>query len=498
MATQKYFVGIDIGTQSISTSMCDEKGLLISEFSIPSNLVIENETTAYEDAELIFDNVLLSVKKVIENSNIDSRQIKAIGVDSQMAGIMAIDEDYNPVGPYDSWIDTRCSKYTKQIESILGRRGLRNSGSQYMHSHISKILWRKHERPEEYQKIAKFIQISAFVSGRLCGLKGNNAYTDYTYIHFNVCSKTKEMVYDNELLEMLDIDVNKLPRIIKPTDVIGNVCEKYQNILGLENVSVIAGCGDTASSSLSAGIVKENIAYDVAGTASVFACGSNIFKPDVKNRTLLYSRSVVDKLYLPLAYITGGGLCIKWFSNVAGKTYEELNKLAKQVKNSESNSLIFVPHFFGRSFPNNDNLTGAFYGLTSSTTIGEMYLAILESIAFEYRRYYDILKNSHSVENLSKIYGVGGGTKSSIFCQTKANILESKYYALENCNSTSLAIAKLAGKGSGYIKKNFNELFKINENECAYYEPYVDKYEKYREKFEYYKRVINALENIKK
>ena len=489
---KKYFVGIDIGTQSISTSLCDEKGSLVSEFSVPSNLVIENET-AFEDAESIFNNVLLSIKKIIEICDIDAKQIKAIGVDSQMAGIMAVDDNYNPVGPYDSWIDTRCSKYTKQIEITLGKKGLKNSGSQYMHSHVSKILLRKYEKPDEYQRISKFIQISAFVSGKLCGLKGCDAYTDYTYIHFNVCSKTKEMIYDYELLKLLNIDVDKLPKIIKPTDVIGKVCKKYQNILGLDDAVVIAGCGDTASSSLSAGIIKENIAYDVAGTASVFAFGSKKFKPDVKNRTLLYSRSVIDKLYLPLAYITGGGLCIKWFSNLTGKTYEELNFLAENVENSESNSLIFIPHFYGRSFPKNDNIKGAFYGLTSATTIGEMYLAILESIAFEYKIYCDILKKSSAIENLDKIFGVGGGTKSPVFCQTKANILNTKYYAIDNCNSTSLATAKLAGKASGYIKTNFNELFKVDENNCSCYEPNNAKYEKYCEKFKYYMRVIKNL-----
>lgn len=55
------------------------------------------------------------------------------------------------------------------------------------------------------------------------------------------------------------------------------------------------------------------ILYDVAGTASIFSACTDFFAPDTENRTVLYAHSVIRDLWIPLAYISGGGLCLRWF-----------------------------------------------------------------------------------------------------------------------------------------------------------------------------------------
>ena len=51
----------------------------------------------------------------------------------------------------------------------------------------------------------------------------------------------------------------------------------------------------------------------VAGTASVFACAVGGYQPDVKYKTILFAPGVIEGLYTPMAYISGGGMCLKWF-----------------------------------------------------------------------------------------------------------------------------------------------------------------------------------------
>ena len=50
-----------------------------------------------------------------------------------------------------------------------------------------------------------------------------------------------------------------------------------------------------------------------AGTASVFACAVGGYQPDVKYKTILFAPGVIEGLYTPMAYISGGGMCLKWF-----------------------------------------------------------------------------------------------------------------------------------------------------------------------------------------
>ena len=102
-------------------------------------------------------------------------------------------------------------------------------------------------------------------------------------------------------------------------------------------------------------------------------------------------RSPIEGLWTPLAYISGGGLCLRWFRNLIGKSYEELDSLAQQVSVG-SEELIFIPHFNGRNYPSDPKVKGSFIGLNWNHSSGMMYRAIMESIAYEYNIYRGILE----------------------------------------------------------------------------------------------------------
>ena len=361
-----------------------------------------------------------------------------------------------------------------------------------MHSHASKILWRKCEKPLEYAQIAKFIEPNGYVAGKLVGLSSDDAFIDSTFLHFNCFSDNHNLSFNKEFLDAFGIEERKMPRVISPSTIVGVVNEKYASELGLSSdVKVIAGCGDTAASSLGAGITSKGLAYDVAGTASVFACATDVFTPDTKNHTMLFSRSVIDGLYLPLAYVVGGGLCIRWFSTITKTSYDELTKMAKEVDDKNMEGLFFVPHFSGRAFPLDSDISGAFFGLSASTTKGEMFKAILESIAFEYNSYLIALQSLGCIKKIDNIYGVGGGVKNDLFCQIKADVLGAKYSALIKCDSAPVALALFSGKAIGYIDASLQDLFKKSEKDMIIYQPYKDKYEYYSRKYQRYQQIVN-------
>ena len=108
-----------------------------------------------------------------------------MGIDAQMAGIMAVDADFEAVGPYDSWLDTRCEPYIHTMINRAGDEVIRRTGGPVTYTHGPKILWRKAERPAEYEKAAKFVLPGVFVAGKLCGLKAEQAWIDYTHLHFS-------------------------------------------------------------------------------------------------------------------------------------------------------------------------------------------------------------------------------------------------------------------------------------------------------------------------
>ena len=216
-------------------------------------------------------------------------------------------------------------------------------------------------------------------------------------------------------------------------------------------------------------MVNKGLAYDVAGTASVFACSTDVFAPDTQNKTILFSRSVFKDLFLPLSYISGGGLCLKWFSEICKEPLKELD--AEVNEDTDMETPYFIPHFSGRTYPLDNNVTGAFLGLNANTDTASMYRSVLESIAFEYKSYFDILKKSGCLKGDTVIIGVGGGAKSSAFSKIKATVLGSKYIVPFSTDSATVAMARLSAKACEYIDGDLADIFKADETKAKVFVP---------------------------
>ena len=107
-------------------------------------------------------------------------------------------------------------------------------------NHAPKILyWR--DQPEVWRRIASFVQPAGFVSGRLAGLKGRDAFMDRTYLVFSGFGSSEHAVWDDELLSRFDLTTEKLPRIVEPWDIIGTVQPEWAEQLGIAAGTPIAG-----------------------------------------------------------------------------------------------------------------------------------------------------------------------------------------------------------------------------------------------------------------
>lgn len=488
------FIGIDIGTQGTKAVLCDDSGKLYADAFCPSQLLHGRDNSIYQSPEDIYSSVITVITALTQRIGPDADRITALAIDSQMAGIMGVDESYDPVTPYDSWLDGRCGKYAEQIKAEAEEDAVTTSGGQVINSHAAKILWWKNEEPQAYHKIKSFVQPNSYAAAKLCGLTARQAFTDYTFLHFNNFSDILSCGYNLPLLKYFGVDKDKLPSVLSPDAIIGEVSREAAGICGLPSgVKVIAGCGDTAASSLGAGINRKGLAYDVAGTASVFACCTDIYAPDISHKTLMFARSVCRDLFTPLAYIGGGGMCLEWFSRLCKQSLPELDRQAEAV----STPIYFVPHFSGRALPYDQSLSGAFFGISADTGDAELHRAIMEGIAFEYKGYLDILRRSGCLAEDTRIVGVGGGAKSSVFSQIKADVLMLPYFAPESVNSAPVACALLAGHAAGYISRPLEELFTVNMEGHRAYLPDSAKAEGYRIKCEKYFSALDHYKNIK-
>lgn len=459
-ALQRYLMGIDLGTSATKAALYrvdgDHLGIEpLAEAVAEVPLYTPRPGVVEQESDDFYRTAATTVRRCIESSGVDARQIAALAFDSQMAGVGTIDAQFNAATRFDSWLDMRCQPYIDYVDKKFGEQVTRLTGCPPTCDHGPKILWWKEERPQAYARVAKFIMPAAYVAGKMVGLAAEEAFIDYTFIHFSGLCDARQGTWSKELCAALDVDMAKLPRIVAPWEIVGEVTERAAGEFGLApGTPVAAGCGDTAAGALGAGMVKPGMLLDTAGTASVLAGCTTDFVADEQHRALMTMRSVIPGLWHPLAYVAGGGQALHWFQErffegrrAAGR-FEEMVALAESITPG-AEGLFFSPHLGGRVCPATPEMRGAWIGFSWSHGPAHFLRAILESIAYEYAYYLRILRQYIPDLALTEARVIGGGARSDLWNQIKADVLGVPYRRLQQSEFGTRGSAMIAGKAAG-------------------------------------------------
>jgi xylulokinase len=422
------FVGCDLGTLGTKTAVIDESGAILGSDFEEVSLHHPRPGWVEQQWDEIEGSAYRTIRRALESSGRAS-DVGGVAFSGQMSGIGPIDSDYGPVGHYDSWLDTRCEPYIVQMSEHADRI-TQLSGCPPTYSHGPKLLHWQTERVDDLANVAKFVVPGAYVAGRMCGLSADDAFIDRTYIHFSNLSDTAASKWSAELLDAFGIDGRVLPRIVDPFDTIGEVTPAASEITGIPaGTPVAAGAGDQTAASLGAGVVSPGQAFDSAGTASVFAMCVDGFYPDVENKVLMATHSVIEGTYIALAFINGGGLGLRWFRDEVAtflkddpEAYAKLDRMAERVSVG-SGDLLWFPHIQGRVLPPQPFVRGSWLGLTSGHSLGHLFRSILEGIAYEYAEWARVAHEAQGGIDLHEARVLGGGAASRLWNQIKADVL---------------------------------------------------------------------------
>lgn len=493
-----YLIGVDIGTQGTKAALADENLRILATSFEESRLMGGNSGEVWQNAEDLYGSCVRTIRDIVEKSRIPPALIRGIGVDSQMAGIMGIDERGEASTYYDSWLDGRCSKYIPEMEDKAGEEILKCSGGPVTCAQAPKIVWWSREHPDIYKKTAKFVLPHGYVSGKMTGNCADSAVFDHTCLHFNGFSDNKRRCWNENMLHFFGIDAKKMPRIVSPFEVIGNTSKEFAEAAGvISGIPVVAGLGDTAASTFGSGMFEKGKILDCAGTASILSGVVEEYEPDIKNRTLIMMRSPLEDIWLPLAYIAGGGMCIRWMRDNIAKvnSYVVLEKEAEKIVPG-CEGLMFNPHFSGRVLPPEPGMKGAFIGLDFRHTRAHMYRAVFESIACEYAIYLKILNETFEEDRFTQIISVGGGADSDLLNQIKADVLGVPVETFETGETALIGSAAVAGIAVGLVE-DYKKHTQESMSRKRIYFPDVRNKEIYQEKVVRHQEMLELLKKWK-
>jgi xylulokinase len=399
--------------------------------------------------------------EVIEEAGVSAESVLAVGFTGQMGGVIGIDSDYNLCTGFDSPLDNRCFSYTDYLIKNFNDELFRyTSGSP---THAAKILYWKNEHPDIYARINKFVPLASYVCGKWCGHCGDDAFYDYTNLSFTGLNNVCTLDWNTELCRMFGIDLAKLPRIVKPWEIVGKVTAECAGICGVkQGTPVIAGAGDQPAGFLGAGIITPETAIDVSGGTSVFSICTDHFIPDMERNQIVYMNSVFPGLFYPLSYVSGGGQNVRWFRDNFAK-----EELGESAKNNESvfsileknaaeldpgiGGLLFIPYLAGQACPNVPEFNGAWVGLTWGHTRMHMYRAVLEAVVYDHKLALTHLSEMFPNQKISSIRATGGGSKNKLWNRIKADVMGLPICTLDTCEVGLRGTALLAAYGIGCI-----------------------------------------------
>ena len=504
---EEHLIGVDLGTSVVKATVFRTDGRALADATRETKLYTPCPGQAYQQPEDFCPAVLDCLGEVVAKADLGPGEVAAIGFDGQMGGALGIDMDWQPITPwFVSTLDTRYVPYLKQMQERAGESLVRLSGA--MPFTTPRLLWWEAEHPDVYERIHKVMILGNYVAGVLAGLRGDQAFVDPSYIAFFGGADTARRCWSPELLEACGVPLEKLPNIVPATTVIGGLTREAARACGLAaGVPLVAGVGDQVATCLGAGLVQSGQLSDGAGTYSILAACLDRFLSDTRHGMLqTLAGPISDSHWYSIMYVTGGGLTHRWFrdqfgceekaqaESVSTSAYQLLDQKAANLPPG-CDGLLFIPHLFGRSCPEDPDVRGTWIGFSWNHHKEHFYRSVLEGIAYDYAETLSVIREYFPDIVYKEVRATGGGANSDLWNQIKADVLGLPYLRLQREDLAALGCSVIAGHAVG-IYPDIADAARCCAQTTVRYEPSPEAHRRYAVYSELYCRAFGQLRGL--
>ena len=439
----KYVLTLDVGTTAVKAGLFSEKLDMVS-FAIQEYSLLTPKVDFIElEADTYWKNVKNAIDIVLSESKIAASKIISITCTTQGETFIPIGKDGKTLSTAIVWLDSRAKSEAEEISKNFDKKVIYSTtGLPEINGYcpVAKILWMKNNLPALYNETYKFLLLEDYLIFKFCGKFVTNPSLMCSTGYFNI--KTDKLWDD--MLEFCCISPDKFPKIVPSGSVVGEILPEIASDLKLSRkTKITTGAMDQVASAIGSGNIAVGTVTETKGTAQVVAATCEKEIPGDWSPVTIYRHAVEDK-YLKIVINQTAGMAYKWFRNEfcndlmneKDDTFDLMGELAEKEP-VMSRGVAFFPHLTGMQFPHsNESLRGVFFGIGLDTNRGCFIRAILEGVGYMLRESIQEMKLDPDC-----IISLGGGAKSQLWSQIKADICGTTIVVLENEESTSLGAA---------------------------------------------------------
>lgn len=488
---EKYFIGVDVGTTSIKVAVIDEEADLKGISSSSYEMIAPDQDHAQIDTESMWRAYLKCLKLLFKGKGIRPEQVAGIGISSLCPGLAAFDKEGEVLVDPIIYSDRRSTEEAELIKKAVGEERLFEiTANNVMAGAISgtSMLWIKRNLPELYEKTAWFGHVNTLMAQKMTGnfaMDRSNA----SYTALFETAKGYEGDWSQELCEKIGIPREKLPPLLRSTDVVGGLIEEEMIRMGIpKGTPVVIGGGDTACATLAAGVTQAGDVCESVGTTNVLTICVDEPKFD---KSFINRCHVIPGTWIYQGALSHTGASYQWFRDnfchdlvFAAKglerdAFQMMNEEAAKAKPG-CDGVVFLPYMMGERSPIWDSYArGVFFGVSLKTKRREMNRAVMEGCGYGLRQLCEIAQQVTG-KSFSKFSSIGGGAKSQLWAQIKADITGKDIDILDLNDMAPIGAALLAGVGthgfeslkaaSDKVKKTVYKEVKAKKEDAAVYE----------------------------
>lgn len=494
-------MGLDIGTTGCKCTIFDIEGNICS-YAYKEYSIINSGQGLFElDPREVWEAVKLVIGISVQRYR--GERITALCVSSFGEAAVPIDKNGNVLNNSLLYTDVRGTEQCERLSNLMGLQNIMQLTG--LHAHpmytINKVMWIKENMPQIYKDTWKFMLFEDFILYKL----GNVSAIDYSLasrtMAFNVIRKT----WEERVFDAAGIDRDIFSPAVASGSIVGTISSDIADELGLpQNVSLVTGGHDQMCAAIGGGIIKEGVAINGIGTVE---CITPAFARPIMNEQMLDNNFACvphakTGMYVTYAFNFTGGSLLKWYrDNFAKVEKMEAEKTGNNVYATldlravkQPTKILILPHFAGAGTPYMDIAAkGAIIGLSFDVTDAHLYRAMLEGVTYEMM--YNVECLGEAGITINELRAVGGGAKSDLWLQIKADIMGRKVVTLNVDEAGTLGTAILAGTATGVYKSIESAAGLLVKVKKEFY-PDEKNHQVYQENYRRYKKIYNAVKDV--
>ena len=455
-------LGLDIGTSGVKVGVCDAEGHLLGLGRAAHENDSPESGWVQCPAERWWEGVVVSLRQACGEAGVGPEAVGAVGVSVLFPCIVALDAEGRGLYPAQLYSDRRSFAQVEAIERAIPRDAYEATIGNVLipgTCAVTSLAWLRDEQPEVYRQAHSFGFSNTAITARLTG----EFAADPAMVALSGLVDIRDpWRWNGALCEALGIDASRLPRVAGAAEVVGQVTRAAAEETGLRpGIPVVCGTGDVPCSAVGVGATASDTVVYVAGSTDCVAVPIAQPTPDLR---WVNASHVPRGLWLAIGSATSSGVSVEWFvrellDSSGTEGLRELTALAERSRLG-SGGVVYLPYLQGERTPIWDpKARGCFFGLSSTTTRGDLARAVLEGTAFGLKHIIDSLEEVAGGP-VGEILTVGGGTKNALWNQIKADVVGKPLAVLEFQETSSLGAALLGGLGAG-LYGSFEETVEV-------------------------------------